>query len=177
MKPAPVSSPVATSRREPPAGRLQQELRQNVPFASLHAEAFLNLVRTTDQLQHTLRARLKSHGITETQYNLLRILRGAGEAGLACSEIAERLITRDPDVTRLLGRLERMALVQRTRDAKDRRVVVARISQQGLERLKDLDPLVAQTITGSLSHLSEPELHTMIRLLEQARSRAVKASA
>jgi DNA-binding MarR family transcriptional regulator len=149
------------------SGHLQKEVRQNKPFASLQAEAFLNLVRTTGQLQHTLRLRLKPYGITETQYNPLRILRGAGNAGLTCAEIAERLISRDPDITRLLGRLERMGLVRRERDTKDRRSVITRISRQGLDRLKDLDQVVADSVTASLAHLTEDELRKIIRLLER----------
>ncbi len=150
-------------------GRLQKEVRQTRPFTNLQAEAFLNLVRTTGQLQHKLRLRLKPYGITETQYNSLRILRGAGNAGLTCAEIAERLISRDPDITRLIGRLERMGLVRRARDTKDRRIVVTRISQEGLNRLKELDQVVANSVTGALAHLTEDELRKLIRLLERTR--------
>ncbi len=152
------------------SGRLQKELQQNRPFANLQAEAFLNLVRTTSQLQHMLRLHLKPHSITETQYNSLRILRGAGEAGLTCSEIADRLVSRDPDITRLMGRLERMELVHRERHTKDRRIVVARITRKGLERLEELDQVVASGVTKSLIHLTEQELRALITLLERVRN-------
>jgi DNA-binding MarR family transcriptional regulator len=151
------------------ASRLQQELRQSKPFADLKAEAFLNVVRTADQLQHALHQQLKPYGITETQYNSLRILRGAGEQGLTCSEVAERLISHDPDITRLLGRMERDDLVVRTRDPKDRRVVLTRITRHGRDKLKDLDRLVGKTVDRLLAHMNEDELRTMIGLLEKIR--------
>lgn len=151
-------------------GLLQKELRQSKPFPSLQTEAFLNLVRTTGQLQHILRSHLKPYGITETQYNCLRILKGAGTTGLTCAEISERLVNRDPDITRLVARLERIHLVQRERDAKDRRIVVTRISAQGLERLRELDQVVTESITASLASLNEKELKAIIRLLERVRS-------
>lgn len=150
-------------------GRLQQELRQSKPFADLQAEAFLNVIRTADRLQHALRQDLKPHGITETQYNSLRILRGAGEHGLTCSEIAQRLISHDPDITRLLGRMERDKLVRRERDKKDRRVVLTRITSQGIEKLRELDRVVGETVHRLLAHVAEAELRTMIGLLEKAR--------
>ncbi|MHB2007872.1 MAG: MarR family winged helix-turn-helix transcriptional regulator [Acidobacteriaceae bacterium] len=164
------------SRKNPasaakPTG-LQAELRQAKPFSSLHAEAFLNLVRTAEQLQHALRIKLKPHGITETQYNSLRILRGAGPHGLTCAEIGERLVSRDPDITRLLGRLEREGLVRRERGAKDRRVVLTKITGAGLDRLKETDPVVNSAVHGLLAHLSQPELKTLIDLLERARRMA-----
>lgn len=152
-----------------PPGRLQQELRQSKPFADLNAEAFLNVMRTGDQLQHALRQELKPYGITETQYNSLRILRGAGEHGLTCSEVAERLISHDPDITRLLGRMERDHLVQRERDKKDRRVVLTRITTQGQDKLNDLDRVVNKTVNRLLAHMANDELRTMIGLLEKAR--------
>ncbi|MHB1794067.1 MAG: MarR family winged helix-turn-helix transcriptional regulator [Acidobacteriaceae bacterium] len=151
---------------------LQAELRQTKPFSSLHAEAFLNLVRTAEQLQHALRMKLKPHRITETQYNSLRILRGAGPHGLTCAEIGERLVSRDPDITRLLGRLEREGLVRRERGAKDRRVVLTKITGAGLDRLKETDPVVNSAVHGLLAHLSQPELKTLIDLLERARRMA-----
>ena len=151
---------------------LQAELRQTKSFSSLHAEAFLNLVRTSAQMQHALHLKLKPYGITETQYNSLRILRGAGPHGLTCAEIGERLVSRDPDITRLLGRLEREGLVRRERGAKDRRVVLTRITGAGLDRLKETDPVVNSTVHGLLAHLSQAELKTLIDLLERARRMA-----
>jgi DNA-binding MarR family transcriptional regulator len=148
---------------------LQAELHQTVSFASVHAEAFLNLVRTSEQMQHALRLRLKPFGITETQFNCLRILRGAGTAGLTCAEIAERLVSQDPDITRLVERLQRQGLVRRERAANDRRVVLTNITAAGLDRLKETDPVVSSTVHALLSHLAQSELKTLIDLLERAR--------
>jgi len=159
----------------PHSSRLQKELRQNRPFASLQAEAFLNLVRTADQLQHGLRAGLKPYGMTETQYNALRILRGAGEQGLTCSEIADRLISQDPDITRLLGRMERAGFVRRERDSKDRRVVLTHITRKGLEDLIELDRIVKKLVDSMLLQLEEDELRSLIFLLEKARGECLSA--
>ncbi|MHB1935511.1 MAG: MarR family winged helix-turn-helix transcriptional regulator [Acidobacteriaceae bacterium] len=148
---------------------LQAELRQTKSFSSLHAEAFLNMVRASEQMQDALRLQLKSYGITETQYNSLRILRGAGTQGLTCAEIGDRLVSQDPDITRLLARLERQGLVRRERGVKDRRVVLTKITDAGLDRLKETDPVVNSTVKALLSHLSQSELRTMIALLERAR--------
>ncbi|HET9086520.1 MAG TPA: MarR family transcriptional regulator [Acidobacteriaceae bacterium] len=151
-------------------GRLQQELRQNKPFANLQAEAFLNVVRTADVLQHALRQELKPYGITETQYNALRILRGAVDQGLTCSEIARRLISHDPDITRLLGRMEREGWVARARDDKDRRTVLTQITTGGLRKLDELDGLIVKSVDRLLAHVGKEELQTLVRLLENVRA-------
>src|SRR5271154_5622202 len=104
-------------------GHILAELKQSRPFPSLAAEAAVNIVRTADSLLRGLAAALKPHRISPGQYNVLRILRGAGRSGLPCGEIAARMITRDPDMTRLLDRLESGALIARARDTRDRRVV------------------------------------------------------
>lgn len=169
------TSPQAKSASRKPAGPtakpigLQAELRQTKSFASPHDEAFLNLVRTSAQLQHALHLRLKPYGLTETQYNSLRILRGADTTGLTCAEIAERLVSQAPDITRLVARLQRQGLVRRERGEKDRRVVLTKITAVGLDRLKEADPVVNSTVRALLSHLSPSELKTMINLLERAR--------
>src|SRR3982074_3153035 len=105
---------------------LQAELKQKIPFTSREAEAYLSLLRTADALETQVEARLKEFGLTGTQYNALRILRGAGTEGLPCREIGELMITRDPDITRLLNRLEDRGFVQRTRAKHDRRVIYGR---------------------------------------------------
>src|SRR5713226_6186305 len=114
---------------------IQAEIKQSKPFTSLEEEAFVALMRTADQLAWRGAEMLKQHGLSPTQYNALRILRGAGAKGLACSEIGERMINRDPDITRLVDRLERRGLVQRSRDKRDRRVITTRITGAGLELL------------------------------------------
>jgi DNA-binding MarR family transcriptional regulator len=111
--------------------RLQTEIQQTKPFESLEEEMFLNLQRTAEALMHGLEAGLKPAGLSPSQYNVLRILRGAGAEGLACGGIAERMVTRDPDMTRLLDRLEARGLVMRARDRADRRVITERITPEG----------------------------------------------
>ena len=150
-------------------GLLQRDLQQSIPFASIHAEAFLNLLRTADHLQRKLRLTLKPHGITDTQYNVLRILRGAGSHPLPCSEIGERLISQVPDITRLLDRMERNGLIRRDRDLKDRRIVLSRITPAGLAKLKELTGILDRCVETMLEHLSRKELFQMISLLEDAR--------
>src|SRR5450759_1026253 len=102
---------------------LQAELKQKAPFTSREQEAYLSLLRTAGALQTQVESRLKEFGLTGTQYNALRILRGAGPEGLPCREIGERMITRDPDITRLLNRMDDRGFVQRTRAKHDRRVI------------------------------------------------------
>ena len=111
--------------------RLQTEIQQTKPFESFEEETFLNLQRTAEALMHGLEAGLKPAGLSPSQYNVLRILRGAGAEGLACGGIAERMVTRDPDMTRLLDRLEARGLVMRARDRADRRVITVRITPEG----------------------------------------------
>src|SRR5258705_13961324 len=114
------------------APSLQAELKQTVPFSSREQEAYLSVLRTADALQSQVEAKLKEFGLTGTQYNALRILRGAGPEGIPCSEIGERMITRDPDVTRLLDRLQKRGLVERSRGKQDRRVIFAAVTPAGL---------------------------------------------
>jgi DNA-binding MarR family transcriptional regulator len=151
---------------------LSDEIRQKKPFASLEEETLLALMRTVDVLARPAEALFKGYDLSPTQYNALRILRGAGKAGLPCSEIAHRMVTRDPDITRLLDRLERMHLAKRARDAGDRRVVMARITPAGLELLAKLDRPVAELNRKLLGELGEERLRTLLTLLEQARGSA-----
>lgn len=153
------------------ASGIREEIRQAKPFRSKRAEAFLSLQRTADRLQGQLAEMLKPHGISPTQYNALRILRGAGAEGLPCGEIGERMINRDPDITRLLDRLQREGLVSRSRGREDRRVMRARISSAGLALLKKLDRPVETFHRKTLGHMGERELGAMIRLLDAAREK------
>jgi DNA-binding MarR family transcriptional regulator len=113
----------------------------------------------------------KLRGLSSTQYNALRILRGAGEKGLACSEIGERMINRDPDITRLIDRLERRGLVIRSREQKDRRVITTRITTTGLELLRSLDRPVTEFHQQLLGPLGERRLRSLLWLLEAVRRR------
>ena len=148
---------------------IQAELKQNKPFSSLAEEAFIAILRTADKLQLQLVELLKPHGLTPTQFNALRILRGAGEDGLPCSEIGERMINHDPDITRLLDRLEQRDLVQRRRDQKDRRVHLARITSTGLDILKRLDQPVQEFHERRMPKVGEAGLKSLIRQLEKVR--------
>src|SRR5262249_50541685 len=106
------------------AGRLAKEIKQTKPFELPEEEAFLNLARTFEVLQQKASQALKPYELTPTQYNLLRILRGAGSEGITCSQAGERMVTHDPDVTRLMDRLEARKLVERQRSREDRRIVI-----------------------------------------------------
>ncbi|MGA2382942.1 MAG: MarR family transcriptional regulator [Gemmatimonadales bacterium] len=150
--------------------RLQEEIKQSRPFRSLEEEVTLGLARTADAMARAGEEVLKGSGLTATQYNVLRILRGAGTAGLSCGDVASRMITRDPDLTRLLDRLEARALVTRARDGEDRRVVTTRITQAGLELLAHLDEPVQAQHRKSLGHLGEQKLQTLAQLLDEVRS-------
>jgi DNA-binding MarR family transcriptional regulator len=132
--------------------------------------AFLDLLRTTDLLSRGLISVLKAEDLSATQYNVLRILRGAPE-GLPCGEIANRMITRDPDVTRLLDRLEKRSLISRCRETKDRRTVMVRITPAGLKLLARLDTPVQDGHRRQLGHLGREQLQTLTELLRMARSR------
>jgi DNA-binding MarR family transcriptional regulator len=132
--------------------------------------AFLELVRTTDLLSRGLVQIFKTEDVSPTQYNVLRILRGAPE-GLACGEIANRMITRDPDVTRLLDRLEKRGLISRCRETKDRRTVMARITPEGLKLLGRLDEPVQAAHRKQLGHLGRERLRALVDLLGISRSR------
>lgn len=149
--------------------RLRDEIRQTRPFASLEQEAFLNLGRTWAVLDHSMAEALKPHGITPTQYNVLRILRGAGGGGLCRSEIMERMIARVPDATRLLDRMESAGLIERERSTEDRRFVTTRITAKGRQVLAALDDAVAALHRRQFAALDEAGLRRLIELLGLAR--------
>jgi DNA-binding MarR family transcriptional regulator len=132
--------------------------------------AFLDLLRTTDILSRGLVEVLKTEDLSATQYNVLRILRGAPE-GLPCGEIASRMITRDPDITRLLDRMEKRRLISRCRETKDRRMVMARITPDGLKLLGRLDEPVEAAHRKQLGHLGRDQLRALTELLRSARSK------
>lgn len=148
---------------------LKSEIAQNRPFSGPAEEALLNLVRTADCLQRAMQHSARRWNITSTQYNVLRILRGAHPQGLACSAIGDRMIAADPDITRLLARLKALKLIRQARDKKDRRVVNTFISDAGLHLLAEMHPVVSQFPAQMLGHLSEHDLLTLIHLLERAR--------
>lgn len=131
--------------------------------------AFVELVRTMDMLSRGPVRILKSEDLSPTQYNVLRILRGSPE-GLPCGEIASRMVTRDPDVTRLLDRLEKRGLVSRCRENQDRRTVIARISDEGRKLLGRMDEPVQSAHRRQLGHLGRERLRAVTELLREMRS-------
>ena len=144
---------------------LREEIRQNLPFKSLEQEAFLNVVRTAAVLTDRFEQVLAPVGITFSQYNVLRILRGAGPKGLCRNDLRDRMLTRMPDMTRLLDRMEDAGLVTRTRDAGDRRMVTTRITAKGNDLLDLLEGGVAEEHRSRLGHLSQERLRELIDLL------------
>jgi DNA-binding MarR family transcriptional regulator len=134
-------------------------------------EAFLSVIRTAEALMWGVAETLKPAGLTPTQYNILRILRGAGTAGLSCKEAAARMVTKDSDVTRLLDRLAQQQLIKRERQGHDRRVVLTFITDRGLEFLKQLDTPMRQLHERQLAHLGKQRLQSLAELLELARAR------
>ena len=149
---------------------LRDELKQSRPFRSVEEEALLSIVRTAAALEHALAQVLKPYDVTPTQYNVLRILRGAGPAGATCSDVAGSLIRHDPDVTRLLDRLDTRGLIERGRDAKDRRIVRTKITKAGAALLAELDEPVAELHARQLGHVSDKRLDDLVALLEETRA-------
>jgi DNA-binding MarR family transcriptional regulator len=149
---------------------LQAELKQTKPFKSPAEEALISLQRTADRMLREITQFMKNWGISPTQYNVLRILRGAGPQGLCCGEISDRMITHDPDITRLLDRIEKLGWIERARSTKDRRVVQAKITKTGLELLRQMDKPIEEFISRTTDHMSEKNLRDLIQLLAELRS-------
>jgi len=138
----------------------------------LEETAYLELCRTTDMLSRRLSVVLKAEDLSSNQYNVLRILRGA-PGGLPCGEIGNRMITRDPDITRLLDRLEKRKLISRCRETRDRRMVTARIASDGLELLARMDEPVRAMHRSQLGHMGRERLLALTGLLKLARGAEV----
>lgn len=151
------------------AKSIQAEIQQSKPFHSLEDEAAVALQLTADRLDWRLSEMLKAFGLSPTQYNALRILRGAGDEGRSCSEMAERMINHDPDITRLVDRLERRGLVARSREGRDRRVITTRITRAGLDLLATMDRPLEEFGRKMLGPLGEQRLRTLIQLLQAVR--------
>ncbi len=147
---------------------VQPETRPRRPACPEEA-AFLDLLRTVDMLSRPFAQLLKTEDLSQTQYNVLRILRGSPD-GLACGEIANRMITRDPDITRLLDRLEKRSLISRCREAKDRRMVMARIAPDGLALLARMDEPVRAAHRKLLGHLGRERLRALAVLMAACRN-------
>lgn len=148
---------------------LADEIQQSQPFPSREVEAYLNLMRTADVLRRGGVEMLRPFGLSGTAYNVLRILRGSPE-GLSCREVSERLVSHDPDVTRLADRLIEAGWVERDRARGDRRVVILRVTPAGLALLARIDQPMLDLHRSQLGHLAPEALDTLIRLLEQVRT-------
>jgi len=156
---------------------LKREIAQERPFSSKEEEAFLNLLRTSDCLQRAFQRSTRHWGITSTQYNVLRILRGAQPHGLTCSAIGDRMITAEPDITRLLARMKVLKLIRQQRDKRDKRVVWTEITATGLELLRKMDQEITEMPRTLLGHLNREDLDQFIRLLEEARKNCLNTQA
>lgn len=149
--------------------KLQGEIKQAKPFAHLQEELWLNLSRTAATVGHTIEQRLRPSGLSPTQYNVLRILRGAGKDGLGQSEIGSRLVAQVPDVPRILDRMERAGWVQRQRGVQDRRVVMTTLTDCGLEVLQTLDGPMVEMMAEMFTGMSQDDMQRLNELLVAAR--------
>jgi DNA-binding MarR family transcriptional regulator len=148
---------------------LQQDLKQKKPFRSLQQEAYLSVVRTATALTDVMEDLVKARGISATQYNVLRILRGSGAEGLCRNALRDRMLTRMPDMTRLLDRMEEAGLVVRVREGDDRRMVMTRITAQGRELLDELDAPVMALHRKQMRGLTDVQLRSLSDLLTLVR--------
>ncbi|HEY2896582.1 MAG TPA: MarR family transcriptional regulator [Gemmatimonadaceae bacterium] len=149
--------------------RLQDEIKQSRPFERPGDEALLSILRTASVLEYSLNELLRPFGLTMTQYNVLRILQGAGSAGLCGREIGERLVSRVPDVSRLLDRMTELALVSKKRDAADQRHVTSRITAKGRRLLAKATPALEEAEGGRMDRLSDRSVKALIEALELIR--------
>jgi len=150
-----------------------KEIHQTKPFGTIEEELLVSLLRTTDVLHERFEQLIRPFNISMTQYNVLRILRGAEPEGRTCGEIGERMIAREPDVTRLLERMEKSGLIKRTRNREDRRVVVTRITSSGLKLLDEMEPKLRE-LDGLMQPMGERKIKMTLRLLDEVRERVRK---
>ena len=149
--------------------QLQAEIHQTKPFESLEQEVYLELQLTAQVAARWVAEALKPSRLTPAQFNVLRILRGSRPQGLPAGVIAERMVNHDPDLTRLLDRLEAAGLVEKSRDGEDRRVVMARITDKGLRLVKQASESVRHAVQTPMKSLSASKLETLADLLEAIR--------
>lgn len=152
---------------------LQQEIAQSSPFRNLAQESTLGIVRTATLIRRAVGRAVKGSGLTPAQYNVLRILRGAGAEGHLIGEIGERLVVQDPDIPRLIDRIEKQGWVLRTRQVDDRRCVRVTITRAGRKLTDALDKPVQALHVAQWAHLSRSELRTVLEALEIVRDRAL----
>jgi len=150
--------------------RLRTEIQQSKPFPSLEEEVHVEILLTAQVANRVMATALKPTGLSPSQFNILRILRGARPEAIPAGRIAERMVTHDPDLTRLLDRLEANGLVEKARDAKDRRVVNVRITKAGVERIDGASKAVTQAVKAALAPVGPRRLEKLADLLELARA-------
>jgi DNA-binding MarR family transcriptional regulator len=153
-----------------PTSALQKELKQRTPFESRQQEALLAVLRTADVIRRRVGTVVEPHGITPQQYNVLRILRGAGSAGLPTLDIADRMVEQAPGITRMIDRLEAKTLVTRERGSEDRRLVLCRITDKGLDLLAALDNPLREAHRGVRESLSDDDIDALLGILDRIRS-------
>lgn len=151
---------------------LADEIKRTKPFEILEEEAYLNLMRTASMLSRPVKALFQKYGITEAQFNVLRILMGAPQGQLPSESIGQRLVARSPDVTQLIDRLQRKSLVERNRSRDDRRVVKVQITPQGRDLVRVLNPQVERLLPDLFSHMEPADLALLNAFLVQVRSSA-----
>ena len=151
-----------------PVSRIYSEIRQGKPFGRPEPELVVVLLRTGDVLHHGIDRALAPRGLSNEQYNALRILRGAGEGGHPTLEISARLISRSPNITRLLDKLIAKGLARRDRDARDRRQAVIRITPKGLKVASGCDQAI-EGVLAKLRCLSAAEMRVAVGLLDRVR--------
>jgi DNA-binding MarR family transcriptional regulator len=153
----------------PAIRRLREEIQQNKPFQNRSHAAALALLRTADELRRAFHTLIAPHGVSAEQYNVLRILVGAGEKGLPTLEIAARLLEKNPGITRLIDKLETKGLVSRLRCESDRRQVFCTITKAGVELVQNLDEPARRQNQQLFRGLTEPQTGTLIDLLDRVR--------
>jgi DNA-binding MarR family transcriptional regulator len=157
--------------------KIYEEIKQTKPSRSPGQLAVITIFRTADVVRHAIEKSLSAFGLSNEQYNVLRILRGAGESGLPTLEISSRMLSRSPNITRLLDRLIAKKLVRRSRPKEDRRVVIVSIAPQGMELLAHLDGVVDK-VFDSFPATTKAEMDTLLDVLDRIREHmAVKTTA
>ncbi|MBV9038598.1 MAG: MarR family transcriptional regulator [Acidobacteriaceae bacterium] len=151
--------------------RLQKEIKQTKPFRSIQQEAGLALLKTTDLVRRRLAKAIEPHHLSLEQYNVLRILRGAGNMGMATLEVSSRMIEQTPAITRLLDKLEAKKLVRRERCPEDRRQVLCWITDAGLHLLAEMDDEMESVGQEPFAHLTLTEIKNLIKLLDRIREK------
>ncbi len=149
--------------------KLQAEIKQAKPFESLQQELWLNLSRTAAMVSHEVEQKLRPHGLSATQYNVLRILRGAGDQGLVQHEVGARLVAQVPDVPRILSRMEKAGWIERTRGTSDRRVVQATLTETGLDLVNALDDMMSKAQNALFEGMKPEDMQQLSELLVTAR--------